>query len=319
MSESDFFCLNPKYSTTRMVTKEQPRIENDPSSKLQTQLFFSANSNRQGEGGLRTKGYFKKTFNDKPLVSVITVVFNGHKHLEQTIQSVLNQSYGNVEYIIIDGGSSDGTLDIIHKYEHAIDYWISEPDKGIYDAVNKGLMLAFGDSIGIINSNDWYEANAIAKVVFIVGGSIDCVAHGNMNLYKDNRMSYEAHFCGAMNKIKKGMIINHPTTFIGKSLYKRYGLFDTKYKIASDWDLILRFWKAEVPFIFIPHLIANFRIGGISYNINLNTILEKHYIRKSNVAYKVIDFYWLFEIIKLSVFGKYVSPISIVRQKLRSK
>jgi glycosyltransferase involved in cell wall biosynthesis len=317
MCVSSPFCLNSEYSTTRMVAKEQSRIENDPSSKLQTQLFFPANSSRQG--GLRTKGYFKKTFNDKPLVSVITVVFNGHKYLEQTIQSVINQTYDNVEYIIIDGGSTDGTVDIIRKYEHAIDYWISEPDKGVYDAVNKGLMLALGDSIGIIHSNDWYEADAIEKIVFIAGGPIDCVVHGNMNLYKNNEMFYEARFCGAINKIKKGMVINHPTAFIGRSLYKKYGLFDTKYIIASDWDLVLRFWKAEVPFVFIPRLIANFRIGGISYDINSSTILEKHYIRKSNLAYKVIDFYWLFDMIKIAVFGKYVSPISIIRQKLRSK
>ena len=272
-TKREIFCLDGRWSTTRQVTSTTPKIVNNSENKFETVLFLPNDDSRKGEGGLRTRGYFKKSLDGKPLVSVITVVFNSHKYLEQTIQSVLNQSYDNVEYILIDGGSTDGTVDIIRKYEHAIDYWISEPDKGIYDAVNKGLMLAFGDSIGIINSNDWYEANAIAKVVFIVGGAIDCVAHGNMNVYKDNRICYEARFCGAMNKIKKGMIINHPTTFIGKSLYKRYGLFDTKYKIASDWDLILRFWKAEVPFIFIPHLIANFRIGGISYNINLNTIL----------------------------------------------
>ena len=103
--------------------------------------------------------------NNSPLISIITVVYNGSKTLKQTIDSVLSQNYKNIEYIVIDGGSNDGTLDIIKKYESHINYWISEPDKGLYDAMNKGISAAKGVLIGMINSDDWYELNAVELIV----------------------------------------------------------------------------------------------------------------------------------------------------------
>ncbi|NCR56260.1 MAG: glycosyltransferase, partial [Microcystis aeruginosa L211-07] len=143
--------LNNEFSTTRLMTMEMPVIVNTPSSKVQSHLFLPPNPEGRGEGGLRTKGYFKHSYTETselsekfavPLVTIITVVFNGEKHLEQTIQSVISQTYNNVEYIIIDGGSTDGTVDIIRKYEEVIDYWVNEPDAGISDAMNKGISLA---------------------------------------------------------------------------------------------------------------------------------------------------------------------------------
>src|SRR5574342_808175 len=119
---------------------------------------------RRTEGGLRAKGFLRKSSAENPLVSVITVVYNGARHLEQTLLSVINQGYGNIEYIVVDGGSVDGTLDIIGKYEDRIDYWVSEPDDGTYDAMNKGIELAHGELIGLLNSDDYYEPDAIGII-----------------------------------------------------------------------------------------------------------------------------------------------------------
>ena len=116
------FCLDLSYSTTRIVTYEMPNIVNSMDFKYQTLLRLPEGSHRKDWGGLRSQNLYKKSFSDKPLITVITVVYNGEKYLENTIQSVLDQAYDNIEYIIIDGGSSDGTIDIIKKYEAQIDY-----------------------------------------------------------------------------------------------------------------------------------------------------------------------------------------------------
>ena len=117
-------------------------------------------------GGLRTRGIIKTSTPEYPLITVVTVVFNGEATLEQTIQSVVNQTYDNVEYIIVDGGSKDRTLDIIKKYEDRIDYWQSEPDKGIYDAMNKGIELANGDWINFMNSGDSFYNECVIKNIY---------------------------------------------------------------------------------------------------------------------------------------------------------
>ena len=161
---AQIICLDKNYSTTQLLTQKKPILKQRPGDKLETSLFLADNRERKGEGGLRTKGYFKKSYDDKPMISIITVVFNGEKYLEQTIQSVINQTYDNVEYILIDGGSTDGTVDIIKKYGVQIDYWISESDSGIYDAWNKGLSLATGDIIGFCNADDFYEQTTLVKI-----------------------------------------------------------------------------------------------------------------------------------------------------------
>src|SRR5690349_11081866 len=119
----------------------------------------------------------------QPLVSIITIVYNGEKHLEQTIQSVLSQTYSNIEYIIIDGGSVDNSISIIKKYNNRLAYWISEKDSGISDAFNKGIAKARGEIIGLINADDWYETDAVEKVVALIGNHD--VAYGNVMYWKN--------------------------------------------------------------------------------------------------------------------------------------
>ncbi len=272
-------CLNEKYSTTRLLVKEKPIIKNGTENTFETFLFLPENENRKGEGGLRTKEYYKKSSKNRPLISIITVVFNGEKHLEQTIQSVINQTYDNVEYIIMDGGSTDGTLDIIKKYEEQIDYWVSEKDNGIYDAMNKGITLATGAIIGLINADDWYEKNTIEEIVdtFNIDSHADIV-YGLLRHIKNNieyKIEAQNHnfLCDRM--------IPHPTCFVKKTVYNKLNNYNIQYRAAADYDFMLRAKSANFNFIKIDEVLANFRIGGIS-NVSKMGAIESLEIRRKN-------------------------------------
>jgi glycosyltransferase involved in cell wall biosynthesis len=297
----DVFSLDSRYSTTRIVTKEQPRIENSPSSKVQMELFLPAHPQRQGEGGLRTKGYFKKSFSSKPLVSVITVVFNHHEYLEQTIQSVLNQTYDNVEYIIIDGGSTDGTTDIIRKYEQAIDYWVSEPDSGIADAWNKGILASNGDIIGLINSDDWYELNAVADVVgLLMQNRAAGIIHGNRRQWNElgTKVLGISKPATQFEKVPPFRSpVNHPTCFVRRQIYQTYGLFNKSYRVAMDYEFILRLCRHKVYFLYLNTVITNMRTGGVSCGLAGIREARDILIRNGGKINKV-RFYYYKEVLK---------------------
>jgi len=295
MNVSTCFCLNPKYSTTRIVTKEQPRIENDPSSKLQTLLLFPPNSNRQGEGGLRTKEYFKRSFNDKPLVSVITIVFNGHKYLEQTIQSVLNQSYDNIEYIVIDGGSTDGTLDIIKKYEHAIDYWVSEPDSGISDAFNKGIITSAGKWVNFMNCADKFASpDAVEKFSSHIDDNADVIfARANV-VDSTGKILLTAGKPFDQKKFYRRMAIPHQSAFHNRHYFEQYGLFDRQLKMAMVYELFLR--KSPLTAVFVDKTLSVMLAGGVHETQDYLRLREVRKVKAkhcSNVAASMIAFdYW---------------------------
>lgn len=302
----EFINLEPKFSTTRIVTREKPTIANDSFSKVQSFLFLPSNPERKGEGGLRTKGYFKRSYNEVnglfsnstlPLVTIITVVFNGDKYLERTIQSVINQTYDNVEYIIIDGGSTDRTLDIIRKHEKVIDYWISETDRGIYDAMNKGIILGTGEIIGLINSDDWYLNDAIANVVeqyiknscqneklIIAGSMFRTDSNGNVKFKNHKSEKFLTH------KIKWTMPVNHPATFISSDVYKTIGLYNIKYKICGDHDFIYRaYFSQNIKFLIVNNCFAFMSSGGVSSQFkNILLMSKEHYqIRKQNTFFVI--------------------------------
>ncbi len=259
---------NENCSTTRLLVQNKPIFEQKPKYKLTPRLFLPPNIERKGEGGLRTKGFFKQSYEGKPLISVVTVVYNGEKYLEQTILSVLEQDYDNVEYIIVDGGSTDGTLDIVKKYENAIDYWISEPDKGISDAFNKGIKLTIGECIGIINADDWYESDCISTIVMNLqnGG----ILYGRINYWTDAKIDFTS--TPDHSKIEEEMSISHPAVFIKRSVYEHIGLFQTSYQLAMDYELILRAYRQNTTFHYINRIISNMRNDGIS---------AQHWIRAS--------------------------------------
>jgi glycosyltransferase involved in cell wall biosynthesis len=216
-------------------------------------------------GGLRTKGIAKQSQENISLITVVTVVRNGEKTIEETILSVINQTYSNIEYIIIDGASTDGTLDIIKKYEDKVDYWISEPDKGIYDAMNKGIELATGDYIALLNSDDWYEQDTCEIVVKKINEVKADVYFGIIRVI--DRYNNKTIFIHGNNIIsKKPEMIAHPTCFISRDIYSRFK-YDIKYKSASDYDFIIRVYKSNASFCFIERTMVNFRTGGISESL----------------------------------------------------
>ncbi len=195
-------------------------------------------------------------------ISVITVVLNGAETIEKTIRSVLEQDYPDIEYIIIDGGSEDGTIDIIKKYEKRIACFVSEPDNGIYYAMNKGIERATGDIIGIINSDDWYEPGCFKTVAADFEEHDNDIVYGDLNRIGENGI--EKRELRELKYLCLGMVLPHPTVFVKKSVYGKIGLFDTSYKIAADYDFLLRCYMAGVRFGYIPETLADFTLGGIS-------------------------------------------------------
>lgn len=195
-------------------------------------------------------------------VTVITVCLNSEATIRQTIESVLQQSYKNIEYIVVDGQSTDKTLEIIREYISLFDgrmQYISEKDNGIYDAMNKGILRASGDVIGIINSDDWYEKDALEKVAKCFEDANVEAAYGEIWLIDQNG-EREYHTSGST-------FPPHPATFIKREVYQQYGLFDLNYRIASDRELLLRFIAEGICFRRIDEILANFRRIGIS-NVN---------------------------------------------------
>ncbi|KAB7729361.1 glycosyltransferase [Rudanella paleaurantiibacter] len=205
--------------------------------------------------------------NSNALVSIITVCFNSEKYIRQTIDSVINQTYDNIEYIIVDGASSDSTVDIINEYAKKYPSMIkviSEPDTGIYDAMNKGIKIAKGNLIGLINSDDWYEKDAVNVIVEAYAESANSVIHGFQRTIQDD---VEKNVVRTnISQINKQMI-EHPTCFLPKLLYEKYGLFNTTYKYGADYELMLRLKKAGVDFRTVDSIIANFREGGASHKV----------------------------------------------------
>jgi glycosyltransferase involved in cell wall biosynthesis len=196
----------------------------------------------------------------QPLVSIVTVVFNGEKHLVQTIESVIGQTYPHIEYIIIDGGSSDGSVGIIKSYQHKLSYWVSENDKGISDAFNKGIAKCSGDIVGIINADDWYETDAVEKVVRAI--SNHDVAYGDLSYWKEGKK--EMTVKGDHHFLKNEMTLNHPTVFVKRNCYTKWGMFSLDYKYAMDYDFLIRVLINHGTFAYVPGVLANMRWEGLS-------------------------------------------------------
>ncbi len=248
---------------TKQLTKEEPAVENHSEDKLRSVLFLPKGEGRKGEGGLRTKGYFKKSHSDKPLVSIVTVVYNGEEYLEQTIESVIGQTYDNVEYIVIDGGSTDGTLDIVRKYEGQIDYWVSEPDGGIYDAMNKGITLSQGKWINFMNAGDlFYQLNSTGLLINTAIETHSDIVFGHTEyIYTENHR--KIIFATYFKKKQFGMPFCHQSSLIKVSIHKKYP-YNLSYKIGADYDFFFMLNHLEKKYVLVDEVISSFTLGGLS-------------------------------------------------------
>lgn len=198
-------------------------------------------------------------------VSIITPCLNSEKTIRDTIESVLKQTYKNIEYIIVDGGSTDSTIEIIKSYQtlfHGRMKVVSEKDKGIYDAMNKGIRMSTGSLIGIINSDDYYEPDAVRTVVNHMTSDKYQVIYGHCRLIRNQYLW--GYFTTSHEDLGSGMI-PHSTCFVTRKVYCDLGLFLTCFKIASDYELMVRLYQTrKVTFTQIRQILADFRMGGIS-------------------------------------------------------
>lgn len=252
-------------------------------------------------GGLRVHGSFsKKSGPEHPLISIITVVLNGNKNLDQTIRSVLAQTYDNIEYIIIDGSSTDGSLETIRQYDSKIAYWISEPDRGIYDAMNKGIAASTGEIINLLNSDDYLEPEAAESVIKIYSSLRQpCIIYGNAYAVDDTYGVKAKMYSGT--RFWLGMTINHQAMFVHRKIYSICGLYDNEtYKFAADYDFLLRCFRNRVPFFGTDKCIVNYRNAGMSststrYRGDADLINKKYFgtLSRERLFFLAFNFLWM--------------------------
>jgi glycosyltransferase involved in cell wall biosynthesis len=225
---------------------------------------------------MEIKQYSQMILQKKPLVSIITVTYNAQNSLLQTMKSVFSQTYLNIEYLIIDGGSTDGTVDVIREHESKITSWLSEKDGGIYDAMNKGIRLAKGELIGMINAGDYYEPDAVESMVeAYIHNKGYGIFHGNINLLNEDGTFFKLKKPNTdLSLFYKGMSLFHPTFFVQKSVYEKIGLYDLQFSIAADFDFILRNYLLGTKFYYVDQVIADFKQGGVSVRNKTKTNIE---------------------------------------------
>lgn len=248
-------------------------------------------------------------------ISLITITYNSEKTLSDTIKSVLDQKYDNLEYIIVDGASKDNTVSIIKEIEPQSDgkiKWISEPDKGLYHAMNKGIHMATGDIIGILNSDDFFTANDILQKianVFQQDTKLDAV-YGDVHfVHPDNLNKCVRYYSSKIfkrNLMKLGFMPAHPSFYIRRECFEKYGLYKTDYKIAADFEFLLRvIYKEKIIIQYLPIDMVTMRTGGASTSgLESHKRIMKEHLRafRENGIYTnriLLSLRYLYKIIEL--------------------
>ena len=227
-------------------------------------------------------------------ISIITAVFNNQDKISIAIDSVLNQKYTDIEYIIVDGGSSDNTPAIVNSYGNKISKFICEPDKGIYDAINKGILLATGDVVGILHSDDLFENENLFQLIANTFNKTSADGtYGDLVYVKKDKPEKIIRSWKScpfeISLLKKGWMPPHPTLFLKRGIFEKYGPYDTQYQISADYDFMLRiFSQPELKFAYIPQVITRMCMGGAS-NRSLKNIIRKskedlRALRKNNIG-----------------------------------
>jgi glycosyltransferase involved in cell wall biosynthesis len=220
----------------------------------------------------------------RPCISVVTITYNAQASLRRTIESVLGQAVpGGLEYIIVDGGSSDDTLAILREYGQRITYWISGKDRGISDAFNKGIALTTGKYVAIVNADDWLSEGQLAAGIACLEATGAGFCFGDLIYHSDNaethRIVGDTRFSRSLRKTMPA--INHPTVIVRREVYERYGLFKLNYRRAMDYDLLLRFFLQGVPGSYNPAICGNMSLGGISDKTWIKSLIEVRQIAMS--------------------------------------
>lgn len=243
-----------------------------------------------------------------PQISIITITYNSERTVEETIQSVVSQDYPNLEYLIIDGGSKDKTLEIVEKYRDKISLVLSEPDKGISDAFNKGIKRATGEIIGIINSDDLLMPGALKTIAenyeFGIG-----VYRGDLLIWNDETNETVLALSSAEYSLRglKKRHVCHPSTFITKAAYDKYGGYKVDFKYMMDEDLLARLYMNGVPFKYIHMALAKFRLGGATSNPYKKKLKELERLYVENGCSKL---YAKIRVVMFSLYYIVLNPVS---------
>ena len=224
----------------------------------------------------------------KPLLSIITICYNIKDEIEKTCQSIVNQTWQDFEWIVVDGGSNDGTVDVLNKYRSRMNVFISERDKGVYNAMNKGIKLASGEWLSFMNGGDAYAANDVLEKVFKNKEYDADVLYGNINeIYPDGRTEQSNYKTKIDLSFFTNHNINHQSSFIRRKLFDKYGIYDEEYKIASDWEKWIVFAENGCNFKYVDVIIADFMCNGISskqssvLSSEHEKICAKYFVRQS--------------------------------------
>lgn len=218
-------------------------------------------------------------------ISVITVCFNSVDTIEDAIRSVAEQTYSDVEHIIIDGGSTDGTQDVVARFHGVVSTWISEPDNGIYDAMNKGIAVASGDVVGFLNADDIYaHPGVLSKVVEAFAADHVDACYGDVVFVREDMQNVVRYYRSSRfspERLAYGWMPAHPTLFLKRGLFRDYGVFKTDYRIAADYELVVRLFRVHrISYRYIPEVLVKMRVGGVSTRgIKSNYILSREIVR----------------------------------------